>query len=47
MLVFEDEGHGISKPANQKRLFLALAEFFGRAFAGATEPLTQVKAPLG
>ena len=46
-LVFDDEGHGISKPANQKRLFLALAEFFGRAFAGATEPLTQVKAPLG
>jgi dipeptidyl aminopeptidase/acylaminoacyl peptidase len=31
-LVFDDEGHGISKPANQKRLFLALAEFFGRAF---------------
>ena len=32
-LVFDDEGHGISKPANQKRLFLALAEFFGNAFA--------------
>jgi dipeptidyl aminopeptidase/acylaminoacyl peptidase len=32
-LVFDDEGHGISKPANQKRLFLALAEFFGTAFA--------------
>jgi dipeptidyl aminopeptidase/acylaminoacyl peptidase len=31
-LVFDDEGHGISKPANQKRLFLALAEFFGKAF---------------
>ena len=32
-LIFDDEGHGISKPANQKRLFLALADFFGRAFA--------------
>ena len=32
-LVFDDEGHGISKPANQKRLFLALAEFFGKAFS--------------
>ncbi len=32
-LIFDDEGHGISKPANQKRLFLALAEFFGEAFA--------------
>jgi dipeptidyl aminopeptidase/acylaminoacyl peptidase len=31
-LVFDDEGHGISKPANQKRLFLALAAFFGKAF---------------
>ena len=45
-LVFEDEGHGISKPANQKRLFLRLAEFFGKAFAGAAAPLTQIKAPL-
>jgi dienelactone hydrolase len=34
-LVFEDEGHGISKPANQKRLFLALADFFGKAFTMA------------
>jgi dipeptidyl aminopeptidase/acylaminoacyl peptidase len=31
-LVFDDEGHGISRPANQKRLFLALADFFREAF---------------
>ena len=31
-LIFDDEGHGIVKPANQRRLFLALADFFGRAF---------------
>jgi dipeptidyl aminopeptidase/acylaminoacyl peptidase len=33
VLTFEDEGHGISKPANQKTLFLRLQEFFDRAFA--------------
>jgi dipeptidyl aminopeptidase/acylaminoacyl peptidase len=31
-LVFEDEGHGISRPANQKTLYLRLVEFFSRAF---------------
>jgi dipeptidyl aminopeptidase/acylaminoacyl peptidase len=32
VLRFEDEGHGILKPKNQRRLYLALLEFFGRAF---------------
>lgn len=32
VLVFEDEGHGIVKPQNQKRLYRALVAFFGRAF---------------
>ncbi len=32
LLVFEDEGHGISRPQNQKELYLRLAEFFGEAF---------------
>jgi Tol biopolymer transport system component len=31
-LVFEDEGHGISRPKNQKLLYQRLAEFFGEAF---------------
>lgn len=34
ILAFEDEGHGILRPKNQKTLFLRLAEFFGQAFAG-------------
>lgn len=32
MLSFEDEGHGISKPKNQKVLYLALLKFFTEAF---------------
>jgi dipeptidyl aminopeptidase/acylaminoacyl peptidase len=32
LLPFEDEGHGISKPKNQKVLYQRLAEFFGEAF---------------
>jgi dipeptidyl aminopeptidase/acylaminoacyl peptidase len=28
VLVFEDEGHGISRPKNQKTLYLRLSEFF-------------------
>jgi dipeptidyl aminopeptidase/acylaminoacyl peptidase len=32
-LVFEDEGHGISRPKNQKLLFERLAQFFAEAFA--------------
>jgi dipeptidyl aminopeptidase/acylaminoacyl peptidase len=32
LLVFEDEGHGISRPANQKTLYLRLVEFFSGAF---------------
>jgi dipeptidyl aminopeptidase/acylaminoacyl peptidase len=31
-LVFEDEGHGISRPKNQKVLYEQLATFFGEAF---------------
>lgn len=31
LLVFEDEGHGILKPKNQRRLYPALADFFARA----------------
>jgi dipeptidyl aminopeptidase/acylaminoacyl peptidase len=30
LLVFEDEGHGIEKPANQEILFARLADFFDR-----------------
>jgi dipeptidyl aminopeptidase/acylaminoacyl peptidase len=32
LLVFEDEGHGVSRPRNQKELYQRLAEFFGGAF---------------
>ena len=32
-LVFEDEGHGISKPENQKTLLVKSAEFFTKAFS--------------
>ena len=33
LLTFEDEGHGISKPKNQKVLYLRLLDFFERSFA--------------
>jgi dipeptidyl aminopeptidase/acylaminoacyl peptidase len=32
ILEFEDEGHGISKPQNQKILYKALLDFFNRVF---------------
>jgi dipeptidyl aminopeptidase/acylaminoacyl peptidase len=32
LLPFEDEGHGISKPTNQRTLYLRLHEFFDTAF---------------
>ena len=32
-LVFEDEGHGILRPKNQKLLYERLAQFFGEAFS--------------
>jgi dipeptidyl aminopeptidase/acylaminoacyl peptidase len=32
VLVFEDEGHGIGKPANQEKLYPQLANFFEQAF---------------
>jgi len=36
LLAFEDEGHGVARPANQKALYRRLAEFFASAFeAGA------------
>lgn len=34
LLVFEDEGHGIAKPANQEKLYPQLADFFEQAFGG-------------
>jgi dipeptidyl aminopeptidase/acylaminoacyl peptidase len=33
VLVFDDEGHGIGRPANRKVLLKRLAEFFAAAFA--------------
>jgi len=33
LLTFEDEGHGISKPKNQKTLYLRLLKFFESAFS--------------
>jgi dipeptidyl aminopeptidase/acylaminoacyl peptidase len=33
VLAFEDEGHGIGRPKNQRTLLLRLAEFFRAAFA--------------
>ncbi|MBN1148969.1 MAG: S9 family peptidase [Anaerolineales bacterium] len=33
LLVFEDEGHGIARPANQKVLYARLADFFDKAFS--------------
>ena len=35
LLQFEDEGHGVHRPKNQRALFLRLAQFFGAAFAAA------------
>jgi dipeptidyl aminopeptidase/acylaminoacyl peptidase len=37
LLPFADEGHGISKPTNQKTLYLRLHKFFDAAFA--TDPV--------
>jgi dipeptidyl aminopeptidase/acylaminoacyl peptidase len=34
LLVFEDEGHGIGKPANQEELYPRLVDFFAQAFNG-------------
>jgi len=38
LLVFEDEGHGISRLENQARLYVELAAFFESAFEGYTGP---------
>lgn len=35
LLVFEDEGHGIYKTANQEKLYLRLADFFDKALITA------------
>jgi dipeptidyl aminopeptidase/acylaminoacyl peptidase len=34
LLAFDDEGHGIARPKNQRILYRRLAEFFGNAFGG-------------
>jgi dipeptidyl aminopeptidase/acylaminoacyl peptidase len=36
-LVFEDEGHGISRPKNQQALYGRLAAFFEDAFERSSE----------
>jgi dipeptidyl aminopeptidase/acylaminoacyl peptidase len=33
LLTFDDEGHGIGRPQNQRRLYRHIADFFARAFA--------------
>lgn len=33
LLAFEDEGHGIGRPKNQRTLYIRLVDFFGEAFA--------------
>ncbi len=35
LLVFDDEGHGIAKPANQRKLYARLADFFDAALGEA------------
>jgi dipeptidyl aminopeptidase/acylaminoacyl peptidase len=35
LLAFDDEGHGIMKPANRKVLYRRLAQFFAEAFASS------------
>jgi dipeptidyl aminopeptidase/acylaminoacyl peptidase len=36
VLAFEDEGHGILKPRNQRTLYLRLVDFFEKAFSAQT-----------
>jgi dipeptidyl aminopeptidase/acylaminoacyl peptidase len=38
VLLFRDEGHGISRPANLRVLYPRLAEFFLEAFAQGSRP---------
>ena len=35
LIVYDDEGHGIGKPANQEDLYPRIADFFEQAFGGA------------
>jgi dipeptidyl aminopeptidase/acylaminoacyl peptidase len=37
VLAFEDEGHGISRPENQRILYERLADFFAQAFSRSSE----------
>lgn len=36
VLAFEDEGHGIAKPANRRKLYMRMAEFFSAAFPSSS-----------
>ncbi len=36
VLAFKDEGHGIGKPKNQRKLYKKIAEFFASSFAGVS-----------
>lgn len=38
LLAFDDEGHGISKPKNQKTLYLRLRDFFAGMSGGTASP---------
>lgn len=38
LLIFEDEGHGIGRPANQRVLYRRLADFFSSAFEEQPKP---------
>jgi dipeptidyl aminopeptidase/acylaminoacyl peptidase len=41
IMAFEDEGHGIYRPANLRRLYPAMLDFFRRAFAMTPAPATE------
>ena len=41
LLEFPDEGHGIVRRDNVKRLYLRLADFFARALSPGAEPVTR------
>jgi len=38
LLTFEDEGHGVGRPVNQRVLYRRLADFFSGAFEASTAP---------
>lgn len=41
LLTFDDEGHGISKPKNERMLYVRLAEFFERALQQQPQPVAE------